>query len=77
MTAPITPDDPEWFTDATTTQLATELLRRSSTGVIALVPLITDDPDPDIYITDDVPLALMLSRNTTARLIEVVRVIKE
>lgn len=73
----LTPDDSEWFCDATTAQLATELLRRSSTGVIALIPLIDTDPEPDIFITDDVPNALMLSRTTTARLIEVVRVIKE
>ena len=71
----VTPADPAWFIDVTTAQLAQELLRRSSTAVIAMVPVNTPHAHSMIFITDDVPNARSLAQNTTHKLNEVVRVI--
>lgn len=72
----VTPADPAWFIDCTTAQLATELLRRSSTAVVTLIPINQPHAESMIFITDDVPNARALAQNATHKLNEVVRVLK-
>jgi len=72
----VTPADSAWYLECTTAQLAAELLRRSSTAVVTLVPINQPHAESMIFITDDVPNARALAQNTTHKLNEVVRVLK-
>lgn len=72
----MTPADSAWYVECTTAQLAAELLRRSSTAVVAMIPINHPNAASAIFITDDVPNARALAQNTTHKLNEVVRVLK-
>lgn len=72
----MTPADSSWYVECTTAQLAAELLRRSSTAVITIIPLNSPNAVDHIFVTDDVPNARALSHGTTSKLNEIVRVLK-